>query len=104
MNRGEIWMVDLGYTAKVRPVLILSINYNDKERAVVTYIPRTTRVWSEGRFDVPHSARGMKDGAFAVQLIGTASDANFVRRITEVNSAIMGEIENTLKLWLGLQK
>jgi mRNA interferase MazF len=68
-------MADLGYAAKVRPVLILSIDYNDEERAVVTYVPRTTRVWSEGRFDVPHKTRGMKDGAFAVQLVGTAPDA-----------------------------
>jgi mRNA interferase MazF len=102
MNRGEIWMADLGYTAKVRPVLILSIDYNDEERAVVTYIPRTTSVWSEGRFDVSHKARGMKDGAFAVQLVGTAPDAKFMRRINEVSAATMGEIESALKLWLGL--
>ena len=54
MKRGEIWLADLGYNAKVRPVLILSIDYNDQERAVVTYIPRTTSVWAEGRFDIPH--------------------------------------------------
>ncbi len=24
-NRGEVWLVDLGYTAKVRPCLVVSI-------------------------------------------------------------------------------
>ncbi|MCP5538739.1 MAG: type II toxin-antitoxin system PemK/MazF family toxin [Akkermansiaceae bacterium] len=41
MKRGEIWQADLGYTGKVRPVLVLSIEYNDEERAIVTYVPRT---------------------------------------------------------------
>lgn len=27
MNRGEIWLADLGYLGKVRPVLILSVGY-----------------------------------------------------------------------------
>ncbi len=52
MNRGEIWLADLGYTGKVRPVLILSVAYTDDERAIVTYVPRTTSVWVQGRFDV----------------------------------------------------
>ena len=94
-------MADLGYTAKMRPVLILSIDYNDYERAVVTYIPRTTREWRDGRFDVPHKARGMKDGAFALQLVSTAPDAKFIRRVNEVSTATMLEIESALKLWLG---
>ncbi|MGK0187434.1 MAG: mRNA-degrading endonuclease toxin of MazEF toxin-antitoxin module [Verrucomicrobiales bacterium] len=35
MNRGEIWQADLGYAGKVRPVLVLSIDYTDEERAIV---------------------------------------------------------------------
>jgi mRNA-degrading endonuclease toxin of MazEF toxin-antitoxin module len=74
MKRGEIWQADLGYSGKVRPVLVLSIDYTDDERAVVTYVPRTTSVWEANRFDIPHKARGMKDGAFAAQLIGLLVD------------------------------
>lgn len=77
MNRGDIWLADLGYTGKLRPVLILSIDYNNAERAIVTYVPRTTSVWEAGRFDIAHKARGMKDGAFAVQLIGSIRMRNF---------------------------
>ena len=35
-QRGEIWMIDLGLAAKVRPCLVLSIEFRDNERAVVT--------------------------------------------------------------------
>ncbi|NOY00969.1 MAG: type II toxin-antitoxin system PemK/MazF family toxin [Verrucomicrobia bacterium] len=103
MKRGEIWMADLGYTGKVRPVLVLSIDYTDDERAIVTYVPRTTSVWDKGRFDVEHHARGMKPGAFAVQLIGSLSNAKYMRRIGQVDEATLQKIEVSLKLWLGLE-
>ena len=104
MKRGEIWQADLGYTGKVRPVLVLSIDYNDEERAIITYVPRTTSVWDEGRFDVPHRARGMKEGAFAVQLIGSIPRAKYMRRVGVVSPEILKEVETALKLWLGLSE
>lgn len=42
MNRGEIWLADLGYLGKVRPVLVLSIPPGDQDRAPVSYVIRTT--------------------------------------------------------------
>jgi len=102
MKRGEIWQADLGYAGKVRPVLILSIEYNDEERAIVTYVPRTTSVWEKGRFDVPHRARGMREGAFAVQLIGSIPRAKYERRIGAVTPEVLAEVEKAVKLWLGL--
>lgn len=102
MKRGEIWQADLGYAGKVRPVLIISIEYTEEERAIVTYVPRTTSVWEKGRFDVPHRARGMRDGAFAVQLIGSISRANYLRRVGEVDEATLHQVETALRLWLGL--
>lgn len=40
-QRGEVWMVDLGMVAKVRPVLILSQPFTDADRALITVIPPT---------------------------------------------------------------
>jgi mRNA interferase MazF len=37
VTRGEIWMIDLGMTAKPRPCLILSVPFRDNEKAVVTF-------------------------------------------------------------------
>ena len=32
--RGEVWMVDLGLAAKVRPCLVINIPFKDDERAI----------------------------------------------------------------------
>ena len=102
MKRGEIWRADLGYAGKVRPVLILSVAYTDDERAIVTYIPRTTRSWPKSRFDVPHRSRLMKDGAFAVQLIGSIPGAKFHHRIGPIDASTLREVESALCTWLDL--
>ena len=59
MNRGEIWLADLGYLGKVRPVLILSVIPGDNDRALVSYVIRTTSIRGTA-YEVPHMARGMK--------------------------------------------
>ncbi len=56
-RRGEIWLIDMGMAQKARPCLILSIACLDHERAVVTYIPPTTRACGT-RFEVFHEAHG----------------------------------------------
>ena len=38
-KRGEVWLVDLGYAAKVRPCLVLSIPAADEDRALATLVP-----------------------------------------------------------------
>src|ERR1700692_1450885 len=72
-RRGEIWIADLGMVAKVRPVLILSVEYQGNERAVVTYVIRTTSVRGT-QYEVPHEARGMPAGAFDAQGIASIPD------------------------------
>jgi hypothetical protein len=41
-RRGEVWQVDLGMVAKVRPALIMSVPAGDDDRALVTVVPHTT--------------------------------------------------------------
>src|SRR5690242_15234631 len=40
---GEIWLADLGMTAKTRPVLIVSRRDPDPPRALIIYVPLTTQ-------------------------------------------------------------
>lgn len=35
-RRGEVWLVDLGMVAKVRPALVISVPAADTDRALVT--------------------------------------------------------------------
>ena len=43
-SRGEVWIVDLGMAAKVRPCLVISIAARDQDRALVTVVPHSTSI------------------------------------------------------------
>lgn len=45
----------------------------------------------------------MKDGAFAVQLIGSLPKVKFIRKLGTVSGETLAEVEAALKLWLGLE-
>ena len=49
--RGELWLVDLGMAAKVRPALVVSVPADDADRALVTIVPHTTSLRGS-RFEV----------------------------------------------------
>ena len=51
-RRGEVWLVDLGLAAKIRPCLVLSVPVADEDRTLVTAIPHTTSLRGT-RFEVP---------------------------------------------------
>ncbi len=69
-NRGEVWLVDLGLAAKIRPCLVLSIPFEDQDRALVTVIPHTTSP-RNSRFEVPIDARFLRPGVFDTQSLVT---------------------------------
>jgi mRNA interferase MazF len=52
--------------AKARPAVILSIGFQDQERAVYAVVPHTTAVRG-GRFEVNIGAAWLARGAFDVQ-------------------------------------
>ena len=60
-QRGEVWLVDLGMAAKVRPALAVSVPVEDIDCALVTLVPHTTSP-RQSRFEVagsvPIPARG----------------------------------------------
>ena len=101
VSRGDIWLVDLGLAAKVRPVVVLSVAYLDHERAVVTYIPRTTS-FRNTRFEVSHSAPGFQPGAFDAQGIGTIPVVKMVRRLGKMDESALTQVETAVRGWLAL--
>ncbi|MEB3278856.1 MAG: type II toxin-antitoxin system PemK/MazF family toxin [Lyngbya sp.] len=101
-ERGEVWLVDLGYVAKVRPCLVVSIPALDQDRALATLVPHTTSPRGS-RFEVDVKARFLKSGVFDVQNIVTIPHAKLLRKLGELNSEQLGKIEDVLLLWLGFQ-
>ena len=100
-QRGELWLIDLGMVQKQRPCLILSVGYLDNERAVVSYVPRTTSLRGT-RFEVPHQARGFDAGAFDAQGIGSIPAVKLERRLDTVEMSVLQQVETAIKHWLQL--
>ena len=98
--RGEVWMIDLGMAAKVRPCLILSVEFRDDEKAVVTYVARSTQTRG-GRFEVEHVAPHFLPGVFDAQNIGTVPVSKLERLLTRLPADKLAAVETAVQLWLG---
>ena len=103
MKRGEIWMIDLGMAAKVRPGVILSVRYRDDEKAVVSYVARSTQQHG-GRFEIEHRALHFLPGVFDAQNLGTVPVTKLIRRLGVLDSAKLAEVETAVCEWLGLAR
>ena len=101
-SRGEVWIVDLGLAAKVRPCLVLSVPYSDDERALVTLVPHTTSV-RNSRFECSVSARFLKPGAFDGQGIVTVPASKLLHSIGRLSAADLSSVEQVVANWLGLE-
>lgn len=102
-NRGEVWLVDLGYVAKVRPCLVVSIPTLMQDRALVTLVPHTTS--SRGsRFEVNVRIRVLKPGVFDVQNLVTIPYAKLLRKLGKLDSEQLAQVEDTLLFWLGFEE
>ena len=99
-NRGEVWIVDLGLAAKVRPCLVLSVPAADQERSLVTVVAHTTSARG-GRFEVAVRALFLKAGVFDAQNLVTIPDARLIRRIGTLRAEDLATVENAVRAWLG---
>lgn len=101
-ERGDIWLVDLGYAAKVRPCLVISIPVLDEDRALATLIPHTTSVRGS-RFEVNVNVRFLREGVFDIQNIITIPHAKLLRKLGSLSLEQLMQIEKVLLFWLGFE-
>ncbi len=99
--RGEVWLVDLGMAAKVRPCLVLSVPVTDADRALVTLVPHTTSVRGS-RFEVPTNHRFLGAGAFDVQNLITTPLVKLIRKLGKLGENDLLPLETAVRSWLGL--
>jgi len=99
-QRGEVWLVDLGMTAKVRPCLVVSVPAEQEDRALVTLIPHTTSVRGS-RFESSVPVRFLKPGAFDAQGIITVPSVKLMRRLGRLEADHLRQVEGALSRWLG---
>lgn len=99
-KRGEVWIVDLGLAAKVRPCLVLSVPASDQERSLVTVVAHTT-IPRGGRFEVAVRALFLKAGVFDAQNVVTIPEAKLIKRAGTLRSEDLTLVESAVRAWLG---
>ena len=100
-NRGEVWLVDMGYAAKVRPALVLSIAIEGDERVITTVVPHTTSVRGT-RFEALSDVRWLKKGAFDAQGIGTYPTVKLIKKLGDLPADQFSSVEQCVRLLLNL--
>lgn len=99
-RRGEVWLLDLGMVEKVRPALIVSTSYGDRDRALITIVPHTTTLrGSEFEITIPVSF--LKPGAFLVQNVATYPVVRAVRKLGALKGEQFDLVGAGLLRWLG---
>jgi mRNA interferase MazF len=102
-SRGDVWLVDLGLVAKVRPCLVLNVPPDDdNDRILTTVVPHTTST-RNSRFEVQSSVRFLRPGAFDAQNIITIPIVKLIRRLGELPKEHLSDVERAVKTWLGFE-
>jgi len=101
-RRGEVWLVDLGMAAKVRPALVVSVPAEDQDRALVTLVPHTTSP-RQSRFEASVPAPFLRQGVFDAQNLITIPHAKLIRSLGVLSATQFAVVERAVRLWLGIQ-
>ena len=101
---GEIWLADLGLTAKTRPVLVVSRHDPDPPRDLIIYIPLTTQ-YRESQYEIilPKLRFLNQQSYVNVQGLGSIEKVRLERRLGKLSGIVMTEIKHTLTFVLDLE-
>ena len=99
--RGEVYMVDLGLAAKVRPCMVLSVPAAESDRSLVTVVPHTTAL-RQSRFEVAVPVKFLRAGAFDAQGIVTVPTVRLMNRLGTLTLDQIRFVEKGVCAWLGI--
>ena len=100
-RRGEVWLVDLGMVAKVRPCLALNVPVGPQDRVLATLVGHTTSARGS-QFEVVVQVRFLQAGAFDAQGLVTVPHAKLIRKLGDLSAAQVASVEEAVRRWLGL--
>ena len=101
VNPSEVWMVDLGMAAKVRPALLLTGEPAADELDLVTVLLHTTALRGN-RWELSIPKPFLKPGAFHLQQVQTISTVKLERRLGALTAEEMDQVRNVLRNRLGV--
>ena len=95
VNPGEVWLVDFGLAAKVRPALLLTGNPAAEELDLVTVLLHTTALRGN-RWELSLPKPFLKPGAFHLQQIQSVSTVKLERRLGALTDDEMNRVLDAL--------
>jgi mRNA interferase MazF len=98
--RGEVWLIDFGPAGKVRPALVVSIAFGDRDRSLITVVPHTTSL-RDSPLEVTVRAPFLKSGAFLVQGVATFPTVRALHRLGVLDSDAFEQVFDGVLRWLG---
>jgi len=101
VNPGEVWLVDFGLAAKVRPALLLTGNPALEELDLVTVLLHTTALRGN-RCELSIPKPFLKPGAFHLQQIQSISTVKLERKLGILTDEEMDQILDALGKRLGI--
>jgi mRNA interferase MazF len=102
-ERGDVVVVDLGMTAKVRPCVVVSVRQPDKERSMPVVVPMTTEVRG-GDCEVSFPKPAWLNQESVVNVLGIAGvdNANIIRRLSAFPKDSFSKVKEVCAAMLGL--
>src|SRR3954463_768428 len=103
-KRGDVVLVDLGITAKVRPCVVVSIAKPDSQRNMSVVVPMTTQIRG-GECEVPFQKPAWLKQTSVVNVLGIAGvdNSKIERRLAPFPNDRMEEVSRSLMHLLGIK-
>lgn len=100
---GEVWMVDMGITGKVRPAVVVLDDKVPVERAIVVHVPITSQNRGSA-LEIPlgHLRFLTPESVANVQGIGSLPKTRFERKLGTLPAADLKRIQAALRIAFGL--
>ena len=98
VNPGEVWVIDFGMAAKVRPALLLTGEPGDDELDLVTVVLHTTALRGN-RWELNIPKPFLKPGVFHQ----TISTIKLERRLGALTTQEMDRVHDALRNRLGIR-
>jgi mRNA interferase MazF len=99
-RRGEVWLFDLGMAEKVRPALVVSVDYGDLDRALITIVPHTTSLRGS-QYEISVNIPFLKPGGFLVQNVSTYPNIRAIRKLGALKPVQFDLVFTGVLRWLG---
>jgi mRNA interferase MazF len=100
---GEVWLADLGMTAKIRPVLVLAYPTKSHARALVVVAPLTSQIRGcPGEVDLGKPGWLTKPSAVNVQGLASFDRHGLSRKLGRLPDEQMTAVKGALRALLDL--